>query len=159
MTHSPLATPRDPDLAQLYVQASRVRQAIEATPSTERAGNLVSDPRECCDHGMKLLTLHLVSLGFSGLVRARGVRPKSGRRHVWLEWDSVILDITADQFGKIYRPVIVTRRSRWHEAWRPEREELSGKSLTRWREADTEAYRNYRLILTRLPGSGPEHGG
>ncbi len=148
---------RDPDVAALHVESEKVRQAIEATPPTERAGNLVNHPRECCDHGMRLLALHLSGLGFTTLMRAKGERPNAMKFHVLLECRGVILDITADQFGKSYHPVIVARRSRWHEAWKPKREPITEELITSWREADTEVHHTYRKILARLMWIGPKH--
>jgi hypothetical protein len=143
-------TTRDPDVARLFAEAVTVRKAIEATPKNERAGNLLDYPRECCDHGMKLLALHLSSPGFTALMRAKGERPKAMKFHVWLECGGIILDITADQFAKSYRQVIVTRRSRWHDARKPEREPIAEESLKRWRESDLDVYKAYRNIFARM---------
>ena len=35
-------------------------------------------------------------------------------RHVWLECDGMIIDITADQFPNIKSAIIVARDSEWH---------------------------------------------
>jgi hypothetical protein len=146
---------QDLDLDHLRAEAWKVRRAIEATPRAERAGMLVEFPRECCHHGVKLLALHFSGLGLTGLVQASGERRRTGKCHVWLEHRGVIFDITADQFGKSYRPVIVTRRSRWHEAWKPRHEPITEQLLSLWREADPgvyDVYRAYQGILARLSG-------
>ncbi len=143
----------DPDLDRLKAEAVRVRHAIEATPKSERGGMLVKFPKKCCHHGVKLLALHFSGLGLTGLVRAQGERRRIGMCHVWLEHRGVIVDITVDQFGKRLPPVIVTRRSRWHEAWMPEHEPIAENLLSRWREADPDVYdvyRAYRSVLARL---------
>ncbi len=146
---------QDLDLDHLRAETWKVRQAIEATPRAERAGNLDDFPRECCDHGVKLLALHFSGLGLKGLVQATGERRKTRKCHLWLEHRGVIFDITADQFGKSYRPVIVTRRSRWHEAWKPRHEPITEEFLSFWREFDPDVnaiYRAYRAILARISG-------
>ena len=146
---------QDLDLDHLRAEAWKVRRAIEAAPRAERAGMLVEFPRECCHHGVKLLALHFSGLGLTGLVQASGERRRTGKCHVWLEHRGVIFDITADQFGKSYRPVIVTRRSRWHEAWKPRHEPITEQLLSLWREADPglyDVYRAYQGTLARLSG-------
>lgn len=41
-----------------------------------------------------------------------------GASHVWLQRDTLIVDITADQFiGEGVAPVIVTTESVWHNEW------------------------------------------
>lgn len=72
--------------------------------------------------------------------------------HAWPEHRGVIVDITADQFGERFPPVIATRRSRWQEAWKTEHEPITEKLLSRWRGGDPDVHglrRHYRSILAR----------
>src|SRR4051794_34482442 len=113
------------DLKQLRFEAAKMRQAIEATERYEmRAGNLTNFPAECCDHAMRLLSLHLSRLAFRDLAKARGER-RGGtvpKYHVWLVCQGVTIDITADQFDEGQKKVVVVRHSPWHEAWNPKLE-------------------------------------
>jgi hypothetical protein len=145
------------DLKQLRDEAAKVRQAIETTERDEmRAGNLALFPTECCDHAMKLLALHLSLLGFTGLSKARGERRfgEVPRYHIWLVCQGVILDITADQFDEGQAQVIVTRRSRWHEAWNPELEPIDEELLALWPGADGVFFDVYCEILGKLSPGG-----
>jgi hypothetical protein len=142
-------------LVRLRTLAERVRRAIEGTAPSERAGMLSEFPRKCCHHGTNILALHLSELGLSDLTRATGERHTKTKTswHVWIEHRGVIVDITADQFGKSFLPVIVTRRSRWHAAWNPKREPITKEQLTAWREADPDIYAvygSYRTILANI---------
>ena len=141
------------NLKQLRGEAVKVRHAIEATERDEkRAGNLARFPAQCCDHAMRILALHLSHLGFKELAKARGER-RAGAvpdYHVWLVCQGVILDITADQFSEGQGPVVVTRRSSWHTAWKPERESLDEYRLSLWRDGQGSVFDVYREILGQL---------
>ena len=79
---------------------------------------------------------------------ASGARSrKPFHEHVWLLAEGIILDITADQFGKSHPPVIVKRRSAWHEAWNPKIDVLDHKRLTSWRTHGGEVFDAYRTIM------------
>jgi hypothetical protein len=146
----------DDGVKRLREEATRVRRAIEQTERDERtAGNLASFPRQCCDHGMSLLALHLSRLGFSGLKRAKGERRPPDDYpvfHVWLRWKDVLLDITADQFGEGLPPVVVDRRSPWHEAWKPRVETVNKRLLTLWLTKEGGIYDVYRAVMAALHG-------
>lgn len=45
-------------------------------------------------------------------------RDEDNWSHAWTVIDGIIIDITADQFQQ--PPVVVTRQSAWHEAWKVE---------------------------------------
>jgi hypothetical protein len=94
--------------------------------------SLIKFPVKCCDHGMRLLALYLTDLGYEGLSKAKGSRP-GHLYHVWLVQNGIILDITADQFDEGLDPVIVTRRSPWHDAWKPELRPIDDEWLQKWR--------------------------
>lgn len=152
-------TTEEPALDWLKAEATRLRRAIEQSDRHSlRAGSLSEFPHKCCRHGTYLSALRLSDLGLTGFVEAIGYRPRRGEKHFWLECRSIIIDITADQFGKSYPPVIVTRFSRWHDAWNPVRELITEESLTKWREAETPLdgiYNLYREILADLRGDAP----
>jgi hypothetical protein len=44
-----------------------------------------------------------------------GVRSVDERSHAWLEFDGLIVDVTADQFSEVKEPVLVTRDRSWHD--------------------------------------------
>jgi hypothetical protein len=135
----------------LRKQAIRVRRTIENMDRTGYECNLTNFPKGCCHHGSKLLAYHLWESGWTDLKVAKGRRNrKPFQVHIWLLVDGVIVDITADQFGKSHPPVIVKRRSAWHEAWKPEVEVLDRKRLASWRTHEGEAFDAYRAIMAIL---------
>jgi hypothetical protein len=102
---------------------------------------------------MRLLALHLARLGFADLRRAKGERSYPDTYpiyHVWLRWREFTLDITADQFGEGLPPVFVSRRSRWHAAWRPTLEPIDESRQARWLGGGGGIFELYREILVRL---------
>ncbi len=140
---------------RVYLPFAGLGSRLAATASNRRMNGSIALDYARKRIGVKLLALHFSGLGLTGLVQASGERRRTGKCHVWLEHRGVIFDITADQFGKSYRPVIVTRRSRWHEAWKPRHEPITEQLLSLWREADPgvyDVYRAYRAILARLSG-------
>lgn len=38
--------------------------------------------------------------------------------HAWLEYDGLIIDITADQFDEVSEPIIVTSDRSWHSQFK-----------------------------------------
>jgi len=76
--------------------------------------------------------------------------------------ENLICSAPCNQPGGLTAPVKIaqfpdvidmTRRSRWHETWRPKREPITEELLTAWRDADPriyEVHRAYRTILGRL---------
>ncbi len=141
-------------LTRIKSEAAKLRGAIEATERDEQtAGNLASFPRQCCDHGVRLLALHLSRLGFGDLKKARGERPSQityPTFHVWLRWRDVTIDITADQFNEGLPPVVVARRSPWHTAWKPKLEPIGASLLDRWLNEEGGVFDACRAILAKL---------
>jgi hypothetical protein len=77
-------------------------------------------PRGSC-HPASLVLGRYLHLAFGvepQVVRAERIfpEPQGWATHAWLETDGLVIDITADQFGQ--EPVVVTRRSRWHQGFR-----------------------------------------
>jgi hypothetical protein len=141
-------------MGRLQREAERLRRAIErAERSAERAGCLAEFPGQCCDHGVRLLALHLSGRGYSGFQRARGVR--GAICHVWLKWRGINLDITADQFiGECQPSVVVTRHSPWHDKWKPTVEQIREYIMKTWQEPDFPFSQVYGEILVAAQTEG-----
>ena len=128
-------------------------------------GNLTDFPNDCCDHAAIFLLLYLDNSGvdLTGFVRVEADLSENPHdKHIWLEKDGVIIDISADQFadrfGLKFDPVIVSRDSPWHASLNAKREKPGqrGESeldyCNRIRNANfyREAYATLRPILIRL---------
>ena len=70
-------------------------------------------PHGACGDAAPLLGQYLFDEGLGIWTYVCGERP-GGQSHAWIELDSVIADITADQFTGVSDPVIVTTDTRWH---------------------------------------------
>lgn len=113
------ALPDDPELGTIVFWATRFRGAMEATPFGEGTGNLTGFPRACCHHACELLRRFLLDRGVGEFQVICGNHPhEQGEKHQWLRKGDVVVDITADQFGRA--KVIVTRNSPWHDSLKGE---------------------------------------
>ena len=93
--------------------ATRFRRALEA--GGLKSVTFQKFPRGACGDSSELLGHYLAECGL-GEWRYRGGMLDQ-QSHGWIEQDGLIVDITADQFADVAEPVIVTRRSPWHERW------------------------------------------
>jgi len=115
--------------------AQAFRSGIEAT---QGAGILVLQnfPHGSCGDTSDLLAEYFMSLGFGDWTYVSG---KSGsRHHAWLQQDSLIVDITADQFGAT--PVVVSYDAHSYEQFTERRTRKAGIE-------DSGAMRHYRQNL------------
>jgi hypothetical protein len=143
----------DARLANIRRHATRVRQAIEMTDLRD-CGNSLSDfPYCCCHHAVKLLAFHLFELGWSDLHAAVGTRNNDPNyQHAWLRSGDILVDITADQFGEGQHPVVATRHSPWHEAWKPKQEPINRANVIFWRSRGNPASDAYLRIMATMTG-------
>ncbi|WP_010322926.1 hypothetical protein [Marinobacterium stanieri] len=81
-----------------------------------------SFPRGACGYMTHMLGAYLHDQGLGVFEYIGGERGfainDTWSTHAWLCGDGVIVDITADQFEDVDEPVIVTRKSKWHEKFR-----------------------------------------
>jgi hypothetical protein len=105
-----------------------MRAALEEAKAN-LPGNLKGFPDNCCCHVSKLLLVYFEDNGMDVNRFRWCIADLSGddtERHVWLEIDGVVIDITADQFAGRYpvkfKPVVVSRSSAWHAALKTKRE-------------------------------------
>lgn len=96
--------------------ASDFRAAIEESKDVEPTlHRLAAFPKDCCDISSIFLNAYLKANEVAGIEEVRGepAGPDAQQwAHTWLEANGIVIDITADQFGR--PPVIVTRHSAWH---------------------------------------------
>lgn len=120
------------DIEKLRLLATRVREAIEMRkhelsaacgPKSDRWEQF---PKCCCAMASFLLAKVLRVNGFGQFNMVSGQRLNERTNdlelHHWLEQDSVIVDITADQFPDSRDElIIVTTDNKWHNTFSIER--------------------------------------
>ncbi len=101
--------------------ASRFRKAIESTNQKQRPICMAKFPNGACGDATLLLGTYLIDLGeepFNYMLgdRGNGIDDSNWSSHAWLQRDTLIVDITADQFPENKKSTIVTHNSPWHES-------------------------------------------
>lgn len=104
-------------LSALEEISRRFRDAFQQTDFSDVDLNRREFPKNCCHHAVKLLGLHFFENDYGIWQRASGEREKSPGGHLWLVRDSIVVDITADQFADGPGREIVSTNSLWHQQW------------------------------------------
>ena len=115
-TESVMATGKEILLLEL---ATQFRVALADCPKDSLPINFRKFPRGTCGDTSLLLSKWLEKNGENGFTYVCGKRGKSKnwQTHAWLERDSIVIDITADQFGRDQPSVYVGPRSRFHNTF------------------------------------------
>lgn len=99
------------EIDRILSEANRFRDALTSCKPNLKAISLREFPSGSCGDTSDLLGLYLKqSLGISAEYIAGWF---NGGSHAWLEFEGLIIDITADQFPS-YEPVIVSTGSELH---------------------------------------------
>lgn len=126
------------DVARIAALAWQMRQAIEAVPKADLPNGMTSFPKGACFGTSLLLGAYLADNKISGFKRISGTRgvyaDGNEETHAWLARETLIVDITADQFCDACPRVIVCESSSWHSGFKPDqcgpadfRETLDGR--------------------------------
>ncbi|MGG0793795.1 hypothetical protein ABE137_07285 [Brevibacillus laterosporus] len=99
---------------QIREYAVIFRKAIQSMPMSEFPKSLYFDrfPIGCCGDSSKLFSKFLSSKGIKAYY-VWGIRDDE-YSHAWLEYDDIIIDLTADQFDEVHEEVVVTKNRDWH---------------------------------------------
>ena len=138
----------DTDKDNLAELAARFRAAIiKADPATLPLVTLQNFPRGACGDAILLLAKYLQENKCGDFYYVLGER--EDHSHAWLQRDSLIIDITADQFEDQKTPVIVTEDHSWHSLFNGEIQHIADFCLY-----DTytvsEMIRTYSLITEHI---------
>jgi len=106
-----------PELQKLINTTTQFRKLIEEKKNILAAKSPKFEyfPKNCCGVTSNLLALYLEKYSFSGFIIVNG--EKDGLPHSWLQKDTLIIDITADQFKDCDEEIIVTTDDRWHKTF------------------------------------------
>jgi hypothetical protein len=101
----------------IYAEAARdatshFRTALE---QGVRLSSLTDFPTGPCGDACELLGQYMSDSGLGTWSYRDGVQPDPFFTHAWIERDSLIVDITADQFHDVSDPVLVTTDRTWHD--------------------------------------------
>ncbi len=145
------ATPDDsPATMRLATLVLGFRSAVDKHIAA--GGDVGPFPNGACTEMSWLLTRWLMNKGYRNITYCQGASPLIQHSHGWLEVDSIVVDITADQFGR--PPVIVTRHSDFHSSFpNPERLDATIEVTKFHHEASQRQARILRELDPYLPMS------
>ncbi|MET1080353.1 MAG: hypothetical protein ABWY06_20260 [Pseudomonas sp.] len=112
--------PAQPSLPVLLELCTRFRAILASVPPPQRHASLKRFPHLSCGTTSELLGSYLHALGFGRFDYRHGSR-EGIASHAWIQQGTLIIDLTADQFGPHLPPVMVTRDSPWHAGFAPRR--------------------------------------
>ena len=79
-------------------------------------------PTGSCGDCSMILGTYLITQGFENVEYVVGIDGEQS--HAWMECEGIIVDITADQFGPNFDPVIVTKDRTWHDQFQGQQREV-----------------------------------
>jgi hypothetical protein len=128
------------------------RAAIESTPLELRRSLMQSFPVQACGVSSALLGAYFEEndvLGFQWISGVRGTPdPERWETHVWLQRDTLVVDITADQFSDAPDSVIVDDPSEWHEVF--ERRKCRSADFKKWGWVEPDYGDMYTYLKSRI---------
>ena len=105
----------------------RIRTAFERIDKSNLPVTFNDFPRGSCGDTCEVLAEILRELGHGSSQYKVGCR-ENGNSHAWLEMNSVIIDITADQFDEISDPVYIGPSNPWYQSFEIQQEHEAGYS-------------------------------
>lgn len=94
----------------------RIRAAFERMNKSNLPVTFNNFPRGACGDTCEVLAELLRELGYGSFQYVVGCR-ENGNSHAWLERNSEIIDITADQFDEISDSVYVGPSNAWYQTF------------------------------------------
>jgi hypothetical protein len=101
-------------LSEIWQCAHDFRVALERCPR-DRLPDMPPFPRGWCADASALLGQFMTDQKIAGWQLVTGSHRLRRDEHAWISRGTLLVDITADQFGDGQPPVIVSTRSQWHE--------------------------------------------
>jgi hypothetical protein len=105
----------------------KIRTAFEQMDKSNLPVTFNDFPRGACGDTCEVLAEILKELGHGSFQYIAG-RRESGNSHAWLECNSTIIDITADQFDEISDPVYIGPSNPWYQSFEVQQEHEAGYS-------------------------------
>lgn len=128
---------------------AKFRAAIEKSdPATLPTIGLQNFPYGACGDAALLLAKYLQENEYGEFDYMLGDR--EGYSHAWLQRESLIIDITADQFDDQETTVIVTEDHSWHSLFNGEPQNIANFSIYEPQSFVYEMERTYSVILRHI---------
>lgn len=105
----------------------KIRIAFEKVDKSNLPVTFRNFPLGACGDTCEVLAEILLELGYGTFQYVAG-RRENGNSHAWLQRDSVIVDITADQFDEISEHVYVGPLNDWYRSFEVQQEHEAGYS-------------------------------
>jgi hypothetical protein len=146
----------DNTLQRIRASAADFRGAIERCNKRKLGIEFEEFPHGSCGAATELLGKYLQDCGLGEFRYVSGWRHRPGEEqghsHAWLRQGEVIVDITADQFGEHYGPVVVTTDSSWHDAFGDQQENNAWDERTR-----NSRHTMLAMIVAQVARTNSEH--
>ncbi len=147
------------DIERIEQLAHKLRSVIEAVPRQDLPVGMRSFPKGACGNSAILLGAYFTNYEIEGFVYVQGKRGSRQHNtwasHAWLARETLVVDITADQFPDAPGPVIAADPSPWHQTFRTEELTDPGDSRVLWNMSGVdELYRLFTRLRTKLFPSG-----
>ncbi|MEZ8188251.1 MULTISPECIES: hypothetical protein [Shewanella] len=105
----------------------KIRIAFEKVDKSNLPITFSNFPHGACGDTCEVLAEILLELGHGTFQYVAG-RRENGNSHAWLQRDSIIVDITADQFDEISEHVYVGSLNDWYRSFEVQQEHEAGYS-------------------------------
>jgi hypothetical protein len=105
----------------------RIRAAFERMDKSNIPVTFREFPSGACGDTCEVLAEILKELGYGNSQYVTGLR-ENGNSHAWLQFDSIIVDITADQFDEISENVYVGPLNDWYRSFEVQQKHDAGYS-------------------------------
>jgi len=143
------------DIERIEQLAHNLRSVLEAVPRQDLPVGMRSFPKGACGNSAILLGAYFANYEIEGFVYVQGRRgsrdQNTSASHAWLARETLVVDITADQFSDAPGPVIVADPSPWHQTFRTKAYTDPGDRGILWnRFGIDELYRLYNRLHTSL---------
>jgi hypothetical protein len=143
------------DFERIEQLAHKLRSVIETVPRQDLPVGMRSFPKGACGNSAILLGAYFTNFEIEGFVYVQGKRGSRKHNtyasHAWLSRETLVVDITADQFSDAPGPVIVADPSPWHQTFRAQELTAPGDYRILWnRFGVDDLYRLYTRLHTRL---------
>lgn len=135
------------EIEKIYNLCFEFHALIEKVDLTKLFIKMHRFPNGSCGDTSLLLGVHLKKHGYSTNYVC-GTKIDGDEPHAWLEYKDIIIDITAYQFPEIQEKVIVTNKSKWHNNFEVDANDIHNSDIDEYDEVTKAMIKeNYKIII------------